>query len=68
MRVKRLMLQAGEDELVPTEHGLELEEICRGNGVEVQRKEIAGGLHADAMTEGQGRSTVVSFLADMGRS
>ncbi len=67
-RIKILILQAGKDELVPMEHGLELEDICRGNGVEVQRKEVAGALHTDVMTKAQGRSAVVSFLEEIGRS
>lgn len=32
--VKILIVQAGRDELVAVEHGLELEEIGRGSGVE----------------------------------
>ncbi len=67
-RVRILIVQAGKDELVPMEHGLELEEICRGNGVEVQRREVAGALHTEVMTKAQGRSAVVSFLEEIGRS
>ena len=60
-----LILQAGKDELVPKQHGMELEDICRRNGVEVERKEVAGALHTDVIAKGQGRSAIVSFLSDI---
>ncbi len=61
-----LILQAGKDELVPTKHGMELEDLCKRNGIGVQRKEIAGALHTEVMARAQGRRAVVSFLEDIG--
>lgn len=60
--VRVLILQAGKDELVPTEHGAELEDICKQNGIEVQRQEIAGALHTEVMAKAQGRRAIVTFL------
>ena len=37
-----LILQAEKDELVPPEHGLELEALCRTQGMVASRKEIPG--------------------------
>ncbi|KAI9875857.1 MAG: hypothetical protein M1830_007898 [Pleopsidium flavum] len=63
-----LILQAGKDELVPTTHGMELEDICKHNGIGVQRKDIAGALHTEVMARAQGRRAVVSFLEKVGAS
>ncbi len=67
-RIKVMILQAGKDELVPPEHGLEIEQICRRNDMEVQRKEVAGALHTEVIGKAEGRAVIVDFLEDIGRS
>ena len=57
-----LILQAGKDELVPQEHGIELEALCMKLGLDVQRKEIAGALHTEVIAKGAGRHAVAEFL------
>lgn len=57
-----LILQAGRDELVPQEHGTELEALCKKFGMDVQRKEISGALHTEVIAKGSGRQAVANFL------
>lgn len=64
-RLRILILQAGRDELVPREHGMELETLCTKLRVDVQRKEIAGALHTEVIAKGAGRQAVADFLTNV---
>jgi alpha-beta hydrolase superfamily lysophospholipase len=57
-----LMLQAGDDEIVPDGQAAMLEEVCTRRGIATERQVIAGALHTDVMTKGQGRRHIVQFL------
>ncbi|KAI9817159.1 MAG: hypothetical protein M1827_001271 [Pycnora praestabilis] len=59
---KILLLQSGQDELVPKEHGIALEDLCRHLGMDVDRKVVPGALHTEAMARGEGRSSISRFL------
>ncbi len=58
-----LILQAGQDEVVPSSHGVDLEELCRRIGLPVQRKEVPGALHSEAMLRSDGKNAVVEFIS-----
>jgi len=58
--VKIRILQAGKNKPMPRAHGLELEGLCRGNGVEVQRKEVVG-LHTDVIPRLRGGTLLSVF-------
>ena len=63
---KILVLQAGRDELVPSEHGLELEAVARTYGLDVRRVEVSGALHTEIIAKASGRRSVVTFLEGIG--
>ncbi|KIW28282.1 uncharacterized protein PV07_07959 [Cladophialophora immunda] len=60
MRV--LILEAGNDEIVPPGQAAVLEQVCREEKLEVVRQTVAGALHTEVMVKGQGRSHIVRFL------
>lgn len=64
-RPKILILQAGEDELVPREHGTELEALCTKLDIDVQRKEISGAFHTEVIAKGSGRQAIANFLTEL---
>ncbi|MCJ1229917.1 hypothetical protein MMC12_006588 [Toensbergia leucococca] len=63
-----LILQAGKDELVPPEHGVELNDLCKELGMDVQRREISGALHTEIVAKKVGRESIAKFLKDFGKS
>ncbi|EXJ89828.1 hypothetical protein A1O3_02895 [Capronia epimyces CBS 606.96] len=60
--LKVLMLEAGDDEIVPRGQGAVLENICKKEGMAVDRKVVPGALHTEVLIKGQGRNHVVMFL------
>ncbi|KAJ9646761.1 hypothetical protein H2204_000453 [Knufia peltigerae] len=60
-----LILEAGDDEIVPAGQAEILEEICAKQCLPVQRKIVAGSLHTEAITKRQGRQHVVGFLQSL---
>ncbi|KIY02838.1 uncharacterized protein Z520_01303 [Fonsecaea multimorphosa CBS 102226] len=60
MRV--LILEAGNDEIVPSGQAATLEQVCREENLEVDRKTVAGALHTEVMVKSQGRNHIVRFL------
>jgi fermentation-respiration switch protein FrsA (DUF1100 family) len=60
--LKVLILEAGDDEIVPSGQAAALERVCQDESVAVERKLVAGALHTEIMVKGQGRSHVVRFL------
>ncbi|KAK5240877.1 hypothetical protein LTS06_012313, partial [Exophiala xenobiotica] len=63
--VKVLILEAGNDEIVPPGQAETLEEACTQQNLQVDRKTIAGALHTEIMTKFQGRSHIVRFLQSL---
>lgn len=61
-----LILQAANDELVPSAQSSELEETCRNLRMGVERKVISNALHNDVAVKAQGRREIVGFLEDFG--
>lgn len=59
---KILILEAGNDELVPKEHGDQLQRICFELGLKVERKVVGGALHTEVMVRPQGRLAVVEAI------
>ncbi|KAL8806132.1 MAG: hypothetical protein Q9182_001533 [Xanthomendoza sp. 2 TL-2023] len=63
---KILVLQAANDELVPSSQTVELEETCRGLKLDMERKVITGALHTDVAAKSQARRAIVDFLGGFG--
>ena len=62
MMPKVLILQAGKDELVPAQQGIELESLCRELDIDVRRLVVGGALHSEVMAKATGRKAVADFL------
>ncbi|KAL8813471.1 MAG: hypothetical protein Q9223_007029 [Gallowayella weberi] len=62
---KLLILQAANDELVPSSQSVELEETCRGLKLDAERIVITGALHTDVATKSQARRAIVDFLREL---
>ena len=60
-----LILQAGDDEIVPADHAGVLQKICQDGGLEIKRKVVTGALHTEVMAKAQGRVLIANFLASM---
>ena len=65
-RPKVLVLQAGGDELVPREHGEELEELCKDHHIDIERLVINGALHHEIISKPRGRAAIAKFVKDIG--
>ena len=59
---KVLILPAGDDELVPQAHGLELERVCKHGELNVERTVVKGALHHEVLGKPRGRAAVMDFL------
>ena len=62
---KVLILQAGKDELVPPQHGLDLESLCLLHGIQVSRIKVPGAFHTEIIAKVAGRRSIVSFIRDI---
>ena len=62
-----LIVQGGEDEVVPRSHGEELECLCRDGGFDVSRVVVRGALHHDVLGKPQGRRAIVEFIRSTDR-
>jgi acetyl esterase/lipase len=62
-----LILQAENDELVPSNHGVELEDLCKTGELDTERKVVRGALHTEVMARGDGRNAVAQFLIKIGK-
>ncbi|ROT35003.1 hypothetical protein SODALDRAFT_353430 [Sodiomyces alkalinus F11] len=56
------LVVAGQDELVPADHGARLEQRGRELGLTVERKIIRGTFHNDVMFRGEGRKAVADSI------
>ncbi len=61
-KIRVLILEAGDDEIVPHGQAETLEEVCAAEELEVDRKTVPGALHTEVMARGQGRGHIVKFL------
>lgn len=57
-----LLLIADQDEMIPSTAADELERLCRQNGLEAERKSVAGALHTEAVLKREGRETLLAFI------
>ncbi|KAK2756152.1 hypothetical protein FQN54_005560 [Arachnomyces sp. PD_36] len=60
-RPSLLILQAGNDEVVPSTHGVELEAWCRTLNFDIEKKTIPA-LHTEIMTKSAGREEIAKYL------
>lgn len=61
---KILMLQAGEDEVVPTGNAEQLERRCKELGLDVERRVVQGALHSNVVAKREGQDVIARFLRD----
>lgn len=61
---KILMVVASRDEIVPRMQADQLELLCQGLKLDVQRREILGALHTQASTLEEGKNAISCFLRD----
>ncbi|KAF4556086.1 Hypothetical protein D9617_1g079610 [Elsinoe fawcettii] len=57
-----LLLAAEKDEVVPPGDAAELEELCKGLGLGVERREVRGALHHQAAEKVEGRRWIAEFI------
>lgn len=62
-QIQVMLVQAGDDEIVPDGQASILEQSCRDEGLAVERRVIAGALHQDVMMKPQGRRQIVEFFS-----
>jgi uncharacterized protein len=65
--LKVLMLQAGDDEIVPDGQAGILEKACAERGLPVERQVISGALHTNVMMKSQGKVNIIRFLKSFSR-
>lgn len=66
MRV--LLLEAGDDELVPKGDAAKLKAICEeSRAIGIEHRIVDRALHTDVMTKGQGKKEITHFLKRFGR-
>jgi uncharacterized protein len=63
-----VILEAGQDELVPKSHGDALEKKCTSLGLRVQRHVIKGALHTEVLSRAEGRAIAASAVGTVSRS
>jgi len=63
-----LMLPAGSDEVVPSEQADRLYGLSQSLSLTVQRRDISGALHTEAMAKTEGRKAVTQFVHDISRN
>lgn len=59
---KILILQGGQDEVVPGQLGEELEDVGRESKLPVERKLVKGALHHEVAAKAQGRKAIAQFI------
>lgn len=60
-----LILPPSNDELVPKPHGAELEEVCKGGGMDVRHVVVKASLHHEILSKPKGQQAVVGFLKNI---
>ncbi len=66
LRPKVLILQAANDELVPSTQTVELEATCRDLRLDVQRIVVSSALHTEVVAKAQGRRAIADFIRGFG--
>lgn len=59
---KVLIVTASKDEVVPAEHGPQIEEICRRNNFNVRLVSVPSALHHEASLRAEGRNAIAAFI------
>lgn len=63
---RTLILQAGEDDIVPEDQAGILESICKAGNMDVRAETVAGSSHNEVMIKDQGRMLIATFLKQVG--
>lgn len=61
------ILEAGKDELVPSDHGAAIENRCVELGLAVKKKVIGGAFHTGVVSRPEGRLAVVQAIESVGQ-
>lgn len=61
-KLRTLIIEAGDDEIVPAGQGAILEQVCKDHGMEVDRATVPGALHTEVMMKPRGRRYIIRFL------
>ncbi|EEY17740.1 conserved hypothetical protein [Verticillium alfalfae VaMs.102] len=56
------LIEGGRDELVPAEHGAQLQQRCIELGLPVEKKTVQGAFHNDVMFRAEGRKAVAEAI------
>ncbi|KIW69129.1 hypothetical protein PV04_05022 [Phialophora macrospora] len=64
-KLKVLILEAGNDEIVPPGQAETLEGVCIEEQLKVDRKKVPGALHTEVMVKGQGQNHVMEFVRSL---
>ncbi|KAG7116760.1 Lysophosphatidylserine lipase ABHD12 like protein [Verticillium longisporum] len=56
------LVEGGRDELVPAEHGAQLQQRCVELGLPVEKKTVQGAFHNDVMFRAEGRKAVAEAI------
>lgn len=59
------IIEAGKDELVPSNHGEELYQRCVDLGLPVERAKIPSALHNETISRGPGKATIQRSIASV---
>lgn len=60
--LRTLILEAGDDEIVPAGQAQILEDVCKEKGLQASRLTVKGALHTEVMARPSGRSRIVEFI------
>jgi acetyl esterase/lipase len=60
-----LIVEAGNDELVPRSHGQLLEKRCLELGLRVEKRVVHGALHTEVLVRQEGISSIVGAIEDV---
>jgi fermentation-respiration switch protein FrsA (DUF1100 family) len=63
-----LIVEAGNDELVPRSHGQVLEKRCLELGLKVEKKTVYGALHTEVLVGQEGISSIVGAIEEVAKA
>jgi fermentation-respiration switch protein FrsA (DUF1100 family) len=63
--LKVLILEAGNDEIVPPGQAETLEGVCIEEQLKVERRKVPGALHTEVMVKSQGQNHIVEFVRSL---
>jgi fermentation-respiration switch protein FrsA (DUF1100 family) len=62
-----IIVEAGNDELIPRSHGQLLQARCLELGLKVEKKTVPGALHNDVLVRQEGMSSIVGAIEEVAK-